>query len=166
MPCIEPCGKHAPGTGLFEVSKLIDSKRRQRPEYPCPVCNEWQDNECLLRNAPAAAEPISIDRLQVEFAAIKGMLDEVDINTRRILSKIDKSYTDLLQILTDEAKEGPRLFSLVPVDRRNFNSKKWVRTKFRLTLWCEHSRKPLPELNEKDKKKGIYEIELDPLWAF
>jgi hypothetical protein len=102
--------------------------------------------------------------LQIEFAAIKGKLDEVDINTRRVLSQIDKSYTDLLQVLTDEAKEGPRLFSLVPVDRGNFNPKKWVRTKCRLTLWCEHSRKPLPELNKNDEKKGIYEIELDREW--
>ena len=55
VPCISPCGRDAPGTGLFDVEKLIESKRKNRPEYPCPVCNEWQDIDCLLRNAPAAA---------------------------------------------------------------------------------------------------------------
>jgi hypothetical protein len=30
VPCIEPCGKHAPGTGLFEVEKLMNSKRKNR----------------------------------------------------------------------------------------------------------------------------------------
>ena len=39
-----------------------------------------------------------------------------------------------------------------------------MRAKFRLTLWCEHSRKPLPVLNGKDSKKGVYEIELDREW--
>ncbi|MBI5715702.1 MAG: leucine-rich repeat domain-containing protein [Chloroflexi bacterium] len=164
VPCVTPCGRNEPGVGLFEVEKLIDSKRKNRPDFPCPVCNEWQNIDHLLRNAPAAAQPISLDELLIQFVAIKGKLDDVDVNTRRILSQVDKTYTDLLQVFTDEAKEGPRLFSLVPVDRSNFNPKKWVRTKFRLTLWCEHSRKPLPELNEKDKKKGVYEIELDREW--
>ena len=31
VPCVEPCGRSAPGTGLFEVHKLIESKRRGRP---------------------------------------------------------------------------------------------------------------------------------------
>jgi len=164
VPCIEPCGKDAPGTGLFDVQKLIESKRKGRPEFPCPVCNEWQDIDCLLRNAPAAARPISLDTLQVEFAAIKGKLDEVDINTRRILSQVDKSYTDLLQVLTDEAKEGPRLFSLFPLERRDFDPKNWIRARFRLVLWCEHSRLPLPVLNNGNMKKGVYDLDLDREW--
>jgi hypothetical protein len=40
VPCIKPCGRDVPGTGLYEVQKLIDSKRKNRPEFPCPVCNE------------------------------------------------------------------------------------------------------------------------------
>ncbi len=162
VPCAVPCGKQAPGTGLFQVEKLIKS-RKNNPTYPCPVCDEWQDIDQLLRNAPAA-RTISLEELLVEFAKIKGSLDEVNVNTRRILSQVDKTYTDFLQVLTDEAKEGPRLFSLVPVDRSNFNPKEWIRAKFRLTLWCEHSRKPLPMLNGTENKKGVYEIELTREW--
>ena len=73
VPCIEPCGRNAPGTGLFEVQKLIESKRRGRPEYPCPVCNEWQNIECLLWNAPAA-RPASAEELFAEFAKVKAEL--------------------------------------------------------------------------------------------
>ncbi len=76
VPCIEPCGKNAPGTGLFEVGKLIDSKKRKRPEYPCPVCNEWQDIDCLLRNAPSA-QPIAAEALFAEFDEIKLELGDV-----------------------------------------------------------------------------------------
>jgi hypothetical protein len=77
---------------------------------------------------------------------------------------VDKTYTDLLQVLTDEAKEGPRLFSFFPVDRSAFNPKTWIREKFRLVLWCEHSRLPLPVLNNGDMKKGVYDLELDREW--
>ena len=163
VPCIDPCGKKAAGTGLYQVEKLIDSKKKGRPEFPCPVCNEWQDIDCLLRNAPAA-QPISLDELLNEFAKIKDNLDEVTVNTRRILSQIDKNYADLLQVLTDEAKEGPRLFSFVPVDRKIFNPKEWTSAKFRLTLWCEHSRLPLPAINGKASNEGVYEIELTREW--
>jgi GTPase SAR1 family protein len=164
VPCIEPCGKHAPGTGLFEVEKLMDSKRKNRHEFPCPVCTEWQNIDSLLRNAPAAAQQISLADLQSEFAAIKDKLDEVNVTSRRILSQVDKTYTDLLQVLTDEAKEGPRLFSFFPVDRSAFNPKTWIREKFRIVLWCEHSRLPLPVLNNGDMKKGVYDLELDREW--
>ena len=93
-----------------------------------------------------------------------GRFDRLDDRTRRILSRVDNAFTDLMQALTDEAKEGPRLFSFVPVDRSNFNPREWTRDKFRLTLWCEHSRLPLPSLNGKDSKKGVYEIELTREW--
>ncbi len=165
VPCIEPCGKHTPGTGMFEVEKLMDSKRKNRHEFPCPVCTEWQNIDALLRNATAATQLISLAELQAEFASLKSDLhDEFNINTRRILSQVDKTYTDLLQVLTDEAKEGPRLFSFFPVDRSAFNPKTWIREKFRLVLWCEHSRLPLPVLNNGDMKKGVYDLELDREW--
>jgi len=181
VPCVNPCGRNQPGTGLFEVEKLIDSKRKSRPEYPCAVCNEWQDIDHLLRNAPSA-QPMATATLFAEFFEVRqeltkvrqimlyqgenimGRFDRLDDRTRSILSRVDNAYAGLLQVLTDEAKEGPRLFSFVPVDRSNFNPQKWTKTKFRLTLWCEHSRLPLPALNGKDGTKGVYEIELSRDW--
>jgi Leucine-rich repeat (LRR) protein len=164
VPCINPCGKNTPGIGMFEVEKLMDSKRKNRHEFPCPVCTEWQNIDALLRNAPAATQSISLVELQSEFTAIKDKLDENNVLTRRVLSQVDKTYTDLLQVLTDEAKEGPRLFSFFPVDRSAFNPQTWIREKFRLVLWCEHSRLPLPVLNNGDMQKGVYDLELDREW--
>ncbi len=167
VPCINPCGKNNAGTGLFEVEKLMTFKRQGMSKFPCMVsgCNQAQDIDALLRNAPAATQSISLADLQSEFASLKSDLrDDMNINTRRILSQVDKTYTDLLQVLTDEAKEGPRLFSFFPVDRSAFNPKTWVRESFRLVLWCEHSRLPLPVLNNGDMKKGVYDLELDREW--
>ena len=180
VPCIEPCGRNLPGTGLFEVEKLIQSRRRRRVDYPCPVCNEWQNIDSLLRNA-TAARPILLDELIMNRQMLQeirdlrsvlilhhedtiGRFNSLDVGQREILSKADAAYTGLMQAFTDEAKEGPRLFSLIPVIRANFNPKEWVSTKFKLTLWCEHSRVPLPILNGNDNKKGIYEIEMTREW--
>ncbi len=159
-----PCLTTPECKGLFEVSKLIENKRRNRNDQPCPICNEWQSIEQLLSNAPAATEAISLDSLMKEFAQVKDKLDVVNDNTRRILSQVDKQYADLIQLFTDEAKEGPRLFSLFPLDGNKFNPKNWIRHQFRLVLWCEHSRLPLPVLNNGDMKKGVYDFELDKEW--
>jgi internalin A len=159
-----PCIVTPECKGLFEVSKLIENKKRNRLEQPCPICNEWQGIDQLLANAPAATQPISVDVLMKEFAQVKDKLDIVNDNTKRILSQVDKQYADLIQLFTDEAKEGPRLFSLFPLDGNKFNPKNWIRHQFRLVLWCEHSRLPLPVLNNGDMKKGVYDFELDKEW--
>jgi hypothetical protein len=159
-----PCLNTNPCIGLFEIEKLIENKRRGRPEVPCPVCNEWESIDRLLLNAPAATQPISLDYLQKEFAQVKDKLDEVNTNTQRVLSQVDKQFADLIQLYTDDAKEGPRLFSLFPLDGKKFNPQTWAREKFRLVLWCEHSRLPLPAINGIDSKKGVYDFELDRDW--
>ncbi len=155
VPCLLP-----PCQGLFEIRKLIENKRRSRPEQPCPLCNEWQNIDELLRNAPSD-KPISLELLQIEFAVVNGKLDKLDSATSRILSQIDKSFSDLLQLFTDEAKEGPRLFSIVPTDPDFLGKPNWISQTFRLILWCEHSRLPLPLL---DGGQGVCEIELSREW--
>ncbi len=181
VPCIDPCGNDEPGAGLYEVGKLIDSKRKMRPEYPCPVCNEWQAIDSLLRNAPAA-RPAAAWTLLEEYAEVRRDLagirqllmthddktgdrfDRVDATGQALLSKVDIAYHGMMAALTDEAKEGPRLFSLTPIERSNFNPKKWANAEFQLTLWCEHSRVPLPHLNGPGDEKGVYELKLTRKW--
>jgi hypothetical protein len=180
VPCVAPCGRNAPGTGLFEVEKLIESKKKRRPEYPCSVCNAWQDIDCLLRNAPAAQpEPMaglwgskevlrSLNEVRVlvqkQHGESMGRFDAVDATTRATLGKVDESYTRLMQALTDEAKDGPRLFSLVPEDPKFFDLPNWMSQKFRLTLFCEHSRLPLPLLSKGKKPEGEYTFDIKREW--
>jgi CO dehydrogenase/acetyl-CoA synthase gamma subunit (corrinoid Fe-S protein) len=181
VPCVHPCGNNAPGTALFEVEKLIDSKRKKHLDYPCPLCLDWQNIDHLLRNAPSA-QPDAAEGLFAEFAEVQQQLalihkqlmvqgernikrfDELNENGRRILSRVDNAVTDLIRALTDEAKEGPRLFSLEPVDTRFLDKPKWISAKFRLTLWCEHSRLPLTALNPEGDKRGVYELDLPRDW--
>jgi len=93
-----------------------------------------------------------------------GRFDKLDIGTQRILSRVDDAFTGLMRALTDEAKEGPRLFSLQPTETGFLDLPHWVSQKFRLTLWCEHSRLPLPFLNKGDMSHGIYEFDIPRDW--
>jgi hypothetical protein len=180
VPCVEPCGRNVPGTGLYNVRKLIESKRGGQPKYPCPNCNKWQDIDALLHNAPNAQPDINklifseFSEVKAELTKIRnqltyqsektmGRFDHLDDRTRRIMSRVDNAYAGLMQAFTDEAREGPRLFSLTPVERNKFNPRQWTSAKFCLILWCEHSRLPLPLLNG-NGKQGIYEFELTREW--
>ncbi|MEG4631394.1 COR domain-containing protein [Microcoleus sp. AR_TQ3_B6] len=184
VPCIRPCGMNAPGNGLFEVEKLIESKKKTRDEYPCPIsgCGEWQNIDRLLNNAPTTPPPsqeIGIQQFRnIVKDELKIIREDLVIVDRRgeerfqslsqdqriILSKVDEEFASLMQMLTDEAKDGPRLFSFKPVDPKFLDRPKWISTKFQITLWCEHSRQPVPALNPNDKKKGVYELEVPRKW--
>ncbi|MEH2128960.1 leucine-rich repeat domain-containing protein [Nostoc sp.] len=184
VPCIETCGMNVPGNGLFEVQKLIESKKKNRHEFPCPIsgCGEWQNIDRLLNNAPTTQPPlqeIGIEQFRYivkdELNIIRKdlvMYDRLDQarfqvlsqEQRTILSQVDQQFAELMQMLTDEAKDGPRLFSFQPIDPKFFDRPKWMSAKFQLTLWCEHARQPLPALNPNDKKKGVYELDLPRDW--
>jgi GTPase SAR1 family protein len=178
VPCLNPelC------IGLFDVEKLIANKREHRPEQPCPVCNKWQSIELLLHNAPAARpnpleklldnsaevlKTLTEVRLQVigQQIEVLGRFDRLDASSKELVSRVEAAYTGLMRTLLDEAKEGPRLFSFEPVDPGFLDRPKWINEKFRVTLWCEHSRLPLPALNGKGDKRGIYELTLPRDWV-
>lgn len=184
VPCVEPCGKDEPGRGAFEVQKLIAFKRQGMTAFPCMVsgCNQAQDIVCLLQNAPAARRT-SVEQLLAQgFGQMRARLDGVreqlnqqdrdaeqnfralDLNDRRIMSQVEDAFRGLMQALTDEAKEGPRLFSFQPIEPGFFGLGNWVNQKFRLTLWCEHSRLPLPALNGEKDGRGVYDLTLPREW--
>ncbi|HEX2190707.1 MAG TPA: hypothetical protein VHG51_17495, partial [Longimicrobiaceae bacterium] len=90
--------------------------------------------------------------------------DGLDVGIQRLMSQVDDAFAKLMQALVDEAKDGPRLFSFQPVDPDFFDRPKWVSQKFRLTLWCEHSRMPLPFLDRKGGHRGVYNLTLPRKW--
>ena len=182
VPCIRPCGMNQPGRGLFAVEKLISSKRQGLPKFPCPFsgCEQLQDIDCLL-NAPVATTEKTIDGLPMTIveetlSIVREELrskDERDMkrfhalnsDVRRLMSQVDEQFEMQMQTLTDEAREGPRLFTFEPVKLGFWDRPTWVEERFRLTLWCEHSRVPLPALNGVEDKRGVYELTLSRDWV-
>lgn len=178
VPCLNP----KPCVGLFEVEKLVENKKRGRPEVPCIICNEWQNVDQLLLNAPASRPSTDLELLannsvlrelsmlrQVlvkQNDVVMGRFDALDASQKELLSKADASFNGLLRAFIDEAKEGPRLFSMRPVDQKWLEKpKQLVSQKFRILLWCEHSQLPLFILNKGGTKRGIYEIDLPYEWV-
>ncbi|MGD1930099.1 MAG: COR domain-containing protein [Leptolyngbyaceae cyanobacterium] len=166
VPCIEPCGLNSPGRGLFDVDKLKESRSRGRPEYPCNMadCDEWQNIDCLLQNATVTRESKLSDSDIQQIRDIVDAKDKKDDQRFRVLSsQADEQLAILMQIGLDEAKQGPRLFSLTPADTKFLDNPAWATQKFKLTLWCEHSRKPLPALWD-DSSRGVYKLEKSREW--
>ena len=133
VPCLMRGKGGEPCIGLFEVGKLIENKKRNRPEQPCPICNEWQSIEQLLHNAPAARpSPIQEllenseqnrqllegirEQMAGQHAQVIGRFDQQDIASRELVSRVEAAYEGLMHALVDEAKEGPRLFSFEPAE--------------------------------------------------
>jgi len=82
---------------------------------------------------------------------------------KRVMSQVEDAFRGVMLTIADEGKDGPRLFNLEPVDHTVFNPNGWVKKKFRITLWCEHTRLPLPLLNGHDKE-GVYEFDVTRDW--
>jgi hypothetical protein len=147
-------------------------KRQGMMLFPCNVsgCDQAHEIYSLLQNAPAARRP-SIESLLAEgFAEMRSRLDELrrqnlvlDHNLKRIMSQVEDAFRGVMQTMTDEGKDGPRLFSMEPLERSKFNPDGWVKKKFRVTLWCEHTRLPLPLLNN-NGKEGVYEFDVTREW--
>ena|GEM_PF-2077281 len=103
-------------------------------------------------------------RQETQQDRIIGRFDQLDAASREVLSKVEAACDGLMRALVDEAKEGPRLFSFEPVEPGFWERPQWVGARFRLTLWCEHSRLPLPVLNGKDSNRGVYDLTLPREW--
>jgi internalin A len=181
VPCVDPCGKKQPGIGVFEVQKLIAFKRQGMDVFPCFTsgCNQLQSIDRLLRNAPSARPSAAVE-LQAEYKefreelkSVRGLLVEqhgaamdqfqgLNVATKRIMSKVDDVFKGIMTALTDEAKEGPRLFNMEPAEPGFFGKPKWLAQKFRIALWCEHSRLPVWALG--DDKQGVYEMDVPRDW--
>jgi len=159
-----------PGRGLFEIDKLVESRRRGRLDYPCPQpgCDEWQSIDALLAvPAPMPALQVALAELQQGQAEIvraqEAGFQSVHSELRRLISQADEQFAGLMAALTDEARDGPRLFSLAPVEPRRWGRPGWAGQRVRLTLWCEHSRLPLPALWG-DPERGSYVFEWPREW--
>jgi len=164
LPCPTPDCK-----GLLERDEIIAYKNRRGSEVRCAVCRNFHNIDDLM--APNAAKPEWQDALnqlhqgqQQIFRAVDRGFDSLSVQLRTLMSQVDEQYRALLTTLTDPAKDGPRLFSIVPVDPGFFDKPTWIAQKFQLTLWCEHSRLPLTAINGKNDKRGVYEIELTKEW--
>jgi len=162
VPCPLSC------KGLFEIDALINARRKTRTEYPCNICGEWVNIDSLL------TKPTTLPQWDAALAELKQGQHEIKksmqtgfqsmrTDLRRLISMADEQFAVVMTNLNDEARDGPRLFSLIPLEPGFWNKPNWLSQKIRVILWCEHSRLPLPELC-KDQSRGVYEFDQPRKW--
>ncbi|MEK6261045.1 MAG: COR domain-containing protein [Planctomycetota bacterium] len=157
-----PC--HVPCKGLHEVKALVETKREGIPKVRCSVCGKFHAIDLLLATVtPKPAIEVALAELKRGQDEIKQGVAAVSVDLRRLISQADEQFDLLMTALTDPAKDGPRLFSFEPVEPGFWDKPNWIAQKFRLTLWCEHSRLPLPAVKG-ETKRGVYELELTRDW--
>ena len=154
--------------GLLELQEMLDYQDEGIDRVRCPVCRQFHlINQRMTTAAPKPPiETVLIELKQGQSEIRKGQEDgfaSVRTDLKKLISQADEQYAALMTVLTDVAKDGPRLFSFHPVETGFFDKPKWVDEKFRLTLWCEHARLPQPALTG-DKSSGVYEVELTRDW--
>ena len=164
VPCVtEKC------KGLLEIDEIMESKNNGNPKVRCSVCRKYHEIDSLMATMqpkPVWDEAVTILRGE-HRQILQGQeigFDSVSTQLRVLMSQADEQYSDLLAWLSDPAKDGPRLFSFEPVNRSRFDPANWTKETFHLILWCEHARVPLPILNGKDSRKGVYQIDLTREW--
>ncbi|MEM7534399.1 MAG: COR domain-containing protein [Chloroflexota bacterium] len=157
--------------GLLRKEVLIKTKKRS-PWITCQDCLEDQKiDELMISPTP---EPTENDMQKVirSLTEIKEEMNDrfTEAHAHRtdqtalIISKNEELYRQLMTTMVDEAREGPRLFSITPASGNGFGWRDhWATTRIRLTLWCEHSRLPVPLLSG-DDKQGVYIIERPRKW--
>jgi internalin A len=154
--------------GLLERDEIMDYKARGSSEVRCAVCRKFHDIDRLMASTAAKPEwqeavtQLNLGQQEI-LRAVDTNYDALSLQLRTLMSQADEQYRALLTTLADPAKDGPRLFSFEPVDPSFWDKPKWIAQKFRLTLWCEHSRLPLTVLND-DDTSGVYEIDLTRDW--
>ncbi len=165
VPCHPPC------KGLHEVEDLVETKKEGIPKVRCNVCKKFYVIDSLLLAATAKLPMedvlVELKKMGTKLADVEKGVTDLDSNVRLMVGQVNEQFDLMMQALTDPAKDGPRLFSFAPVKpnwRGWFNPKNWTSEEFRLALWCEHSRLPLPVLHQ-DTNKGVYKLRLTRDWV-
>lgn len=178
VPCGESCRLGTPGRGLFDVDKLMDARYKHgQKKFPCPAsgCEEWPSIDDLLGSVSTGTA--EADRLEAIQTGLEEVAARQAAGTQRVLASIDDFRDDvkasfaanaakldeILGLQNDEAKDGPRLFTLAPMERTLLHPG-WTTRRMQLTLYCEYSRLPVHALDPHHPEAGIYAIDVPKDW--
>ena len=161
-----PC--HAPCKGLHELEDLVETKREGISKIRCSVCRKFHEIDSLL---VAATPKLPMDVVVAELTKVRTILadmkkaqQELGSDVKLMIGQANEQFDLMMNAMTSLAKDGPRLFSFHPKDQSRFDPRRFTKAKFRLTLWCEHSRLPLYAVSD-EPGRGVFEVELTKEWV-
>ena len=133
-----PCptrNNDAPCEGHFPLRTLHQARAKGIHDLRCQVCLEEADVGKLLEGYIVPVQPLSQQLIEME----RRLKAEYQMGTQRILAEAAELTRRVLRAMMDEARDGPRLFTLSPVDPdRSWDPRNLAQEELLLTLWCEH----------------------------
>lgn len=154
-----PCQAHPKDkacSGRFDIGALRQFLEEGDSTIRCQVCRTRQDIVELLYGFEEEDTREQLTRIETQikdgFAAIQENLQEFE-------SRVANYFMAMLQAIASESKEGPRLFTIEPVDG---TWRRLTKKRYRLHLWCEYEEDIHPVT---DPGKGVYEFEADRDWV-
>lgn len=142
VPCPTPACK-----GRFNIQALRQFMSNGVQEYPCQECfHSYPITKLLLGFEERSAD--------VQLREIKAKLDGMD-------SRIASFFMATMRAIADEAKNGPRLFTLHSRES-GLSPKQFLSRPMKLQLWCEAEGCQHPVHED---KKGVYSIDQPYEWV-
>ena len=140
------------------------------------MCGEWLNIDDLLNTTVSSATAEDLSSVSGKIDELKDEVLENRVQAAQAsaeqLAKLDylrslneQQFYRIMNALADEAKEGPRLFTLTRVHRNQRVSKEYITRQYRLTLWCEHARLPIYFIEgDETRSAGVYTIDVSREW--
>ena len=137
VPC--PTSKNGSSCpGQFPLQTLYRAKSKLLTTVLCHECLEEINVGQLLEGYVTPVEPLSKQLAEME-AKLIAALQEAHVERQSILAQSAEMTRRVLRAMLDEAREGPRLFLISPIDpTRKFDPRNLLQEELKLTLWCEH----------------------------
>jgi hypothetical protein len=183
VPCADQCaqpGELWSGSTQFDVSRLQEMKSKRVIEDYCRACYKAVSIDSLigeigiLTESDNRSESISLADIRKTLSRIEARVEAEGLQTRAhvtiatdavvdsMRTEIDEQTQQYMRLLSDDAFEGPRLFTVEKDDAEDWMSGVLKRS-IKVVLWCEHSRMPVHVLDQ-DPDKGVYKIAITPRW--
>jgi GTPase SAR1 family protein len=146
VPCPgQKDGKSCPGR--FYLNALRQFLAQGARVFPCQECLDLHSIAQLL--------------LGFEERTVDQQLREIQEQLEGLDSRIANYFMAMMRAIADEAKHGPRLFTLRASDTK-LTPKQLFSQPFELQLWCEAEGCQHPVM---EKGRGIYEIDATREWV-
>ncbi|MGB2924362.1 MAG: leucine-rich repeat domain-containing protein [Limnothrix sp.] len=142
--------------GRFEISALREFVDDGDTHYRCQSCRTRHKIEDLLIGFKDDSSREQLNRIETK---VDQGFSEIQNNLAEWESRIANYTMGIMRAIANEAKNGPRLFTLEPVDgnwRRLFDKR------YRLHLWCE-AENCQHRVHQPDF--GVYEFNVSKDWV-
>ncbi len=148
-----PC-KNNECEGRFEIAALHDFLKDGDETIRCQKCRDRQNIIELLYGF----EDYDIREQMTEIQhTVELIHTDMGDEFEKLRSQIANNFLNTMKAMANEAKNGPRLFTIEPVDGRW----QWINKKYKLHLWCEAEDCQHPVYDG----LGTYEFKMTSEWV-